>query len=217
MDDPTRPSSGSKTPISTCDTIYLRNLRLSANVEPDAWGRRGKSQPIIINLQLHLDTTWSGISDDLQHSFSYGQMCKDLIFHIDAGNFDFNSLGDQLFQIASRWPGESVDCKLTLPKALLLVEEGLSLQFQIVKRAEDIWKFSKVEWHIKGLEPACIIGVNAHERLEKQTVNVELHFSEEEEQNPFKSQQIDPWRWRSLVTEVNKVHQQQINLLRKPC
>lgn len=131
MDDAPRPSSGSKPPITNCDTIYLRNLRLSANVEPDAWGRCGKSQPVIINLQLHLDTSRSGISDNLQHSFSYGQMCKDLMFEVDGGNFDFNSLGDQLFQVASRWLGESVDCKLTLPKALLLVEEASAFDFRL--------------------------------------------------------------------------------------
>lgn len=205
MDDAFQLTSGPKSPLSDRDTIYLRNLRLSANVEPDAWGRRGKSQPVIINLQLHLDTSTSGISDNLEYSFSYGQMCKDVISVMDGGTYDFNSLGNQLFRIASRWPGESVDCMLTLPKALLMVEEGLSVRFQIFKLAEEVWRFFRVEWYIKGLKTTCIIGVNAHERLEKQTVNVELRFSEEGEYNPFDPQRFNPWCWRDMVAEVNKV------------
>ena len=216
MDDTAQPTSGSKPPLTSRDAIYLRNLRLSANVEPDAWGRSGKSQPVVINLQLHLDTSRSGISDSLQNSFSYGQMCKDVISAVDGRTCDFNSLGIQLFMVASRWPGGSVDCKFTLPKMLLLVEEGLSFRFQIVRRAEEVPRFSNVEWSIKGLKASCIIGVNAHERLEKQTVIVELHFFDRGEHELFDLQQPNPWGWRSLVTEVNKVHNHSSILCRSP-
>ena len=214
MGDGIQSSNELSFPVAACDAIYLRNLRLSAEVEPDAWSRYGKSQPVIINLQLHLDTSRSGISDDLQYSFSYGQMYKDVSSAIDGGRFDYVSLVTELIKAAWHWPGKSVDCRVMLPKALLRVEEGISLQFQMVKLAGEAWTLSTIDWSIKGLKTACIIGVNAHERLEKQTVNVEIHFHKERdalaELHP--PQDIGPWRWRSLVAEVHKVYHPSFNL-----
>lgn len=193
-----------RAPLPNLDTIYLRNLRLSANVGPDAWGRFGKSQPIVINLQLHLDTSKSGASDDLQHSFSYGQMYKDVITTIDGKDLTvICGIRQSICEVASKWPGNSIHCSITLPKSLLGVDEGLGLHFQITRPAEKGWKFSGAQWSIKGLKTACIIGLNEHERHEKQTVNVDVEFLEDYES--WFRRDAQPDNWRGLVKTLHEV------------
>ena len=42
------------------------------------------------------------------------------------------------------------------------------------------WRMERHAWAIKGLRAACIIGVNAHERLEKQIVAVDVGFGRDD-------------------------------------
>lgn len=160
------------------DTIYVRNLRLAAVFERDAWGRPGKTQPVIICLQLHMDTSHTGNSDDLQHSFSYGQICKDLTSAVDAKDFvDIDRLTNALCETARPWPGQEIYGQVLLPKAFLRVDGGLRKHFGLFKKPDGEWGMLEDRWAVEGIKAACIIGVNAHERLEKQTVNVDLAVS----------------------------------------
>ena len=193
-------SSGAAAAIE--DTIYLRNLRLSAIVGPDAWGRTGKSQPVVICIQLHLDTSQTGISDDLQHSFSYGQMCKVITSTVDGNNFgDIDHLTSELGKAAQLWPGKTIHGQVMLPKALLRVDGGFGKDFVLAKQPLGEWMVPVHRWVIKGIKAACIIGVNAHERLEKQAVNIDVSVSGKELVQGFLTNE----QWRALVKQVLEV------------
>ena len=189
-------SSRSATAIE--DTIYLRNLCLSAVVGLDAWGRPGKSQPVIMRIQLHIDTTQTGISDDLKHSFSYGQMCKDIITAIDGNEFrSILELMSCMGTAADLWPGQTITGHIVLPKAFLRVSGGLSVNFVLSKHSSSQWNLSTHELAVKGIEAACIIGINPHERLEKQAVSIDLIAT-------MKKLFVPVERWQALVKEVLK-------------
>ena len=179
-------------PKMPMDTILLRNFRFSAVIGPDAWSRLNKPQPIVLTLKLLFDTTSAGASDEIAHTFSYGQMCKDVTVLSDSHFSSIDELIDHLVSIASAksWPGESLQISLVAPKALLRVEGGLSRELTLQKRWHEIggsqsaaWHWVRHAWLIKQVKVACIIGVNPHERLEKQQVSINLDFCGEFEKS----------------------------------
>ena len=191
---------------SDFDTIYLRNLQLSAVVGPDAWGRDNKPQPVVLSLRLCRDTLRACVSDQILDTFSYGQMCKEVTAAIDGKKFP--NLDDIVFIVeglSEQWAGESLHCHVTLPKGLLRVHSGLS-QEAVMQRLyhEDKdhvkdWRLISWRWRLRSIRTACIIGVNPHERyvstltreqgadseiyyrLEKQTVSIDLCIPKKKE------------------------------------
>lgn len=163
------------------DTISLRNFHMTAAIGPDAWNRLGKLQPVVLTLKLLIDTTSAGKSDEIEHTFSYGQMCKDVA--VLSGKH-FRSVDDLMRHlvataISAQWPGESLQVSLVAPKALLRVEGGLGREVALRKqllREPPTWTWERQVWLIKQLKVACIIGVNPHERLEKQQVTIDLEI-----------------------------------------
>ena len=163
------------------DTISLRNFHMTAAVGPDAWNRSGKLQPIVLTLKLLIDTTSAGKSDEIGHTFSYGQMCKDVA--LLSGNH-FRSIDDLMHHllataVSAQWPGDSLQISLVAPKALLRVEGGLGREVTLRKQLlgeQPTWTSDRQMWLIKQLKVACIIGVNPHERLEKQQVIIDLEI-----------------------------------------
>ena len=169
------------------DTIYLRDLCFSAVVGPDAWNRPDKAQPITLSLQLQLDTSNASTSDELAHTFSYGHICKDISTKLDGETFSsLNQLAVGVADLANNWPGEVLSVQAWAPKGLLRVEGGLGREV-LLRRVEIIdtgfrhlqWRVDTLGWLIKGLKLACIIGVNPHERLEKQNISIDLKLPEE--------------------------------------
>ena len=167
------------------DTIWLRNFHMKAVVGLDAWNRPGKPQPIMLTLKLMIDTTSAGTSDEIAHTFSYGQMCKDVDVLSDGHFRSLDDLTSNLARIAlaKQWPGESLEISLLAPKALLRVEGGLGREVTFRKQwmeigaaKQQIWGRERQTWLVKQLKVACIIGVNPHERLEKQQVTINLEF-----------------------------------------
>ena len=165
------------------DTISLRNFHTRAVIGPDAWNRPGKSQPIVLTLKLLVDTTSAGTSDEIEETFSYGQMCKDVAVLADGRLRSIDHLIKELSMIAldHKWPGESLQINVVAPKALLRVEGGLSREVTLRKQWIDnekqpVWDWKRQVWLIKQLKVACIIGVNPHERLEKQQVTIDLEI-----------------------------------------
>ncbi len=192
------------------DIISLRNFHLTAVIGRDAWSRPGKSQPIVLTLKLLIDTTVAGTSDEIAHTFSYGQMCKDLTLLSDGHFSNVDDFIISLVSIASskRWPGKSIQISLVVPKALLRVEGGLGREVVLRKNCVDdgaaeqhIWAWEGQAWLVKQLKVACIIGVNPHERLEKQqvTINLEILGDYEEQDEEGKSP------WATLVSRVCNV------------
>lgn len=201
----------STSPAHQFDTVYLRNLHLSAIIGPDAWNRADKLQPIVLSLQLQIDTTTAGITDNIAKTFSYGQLCKDVTAKLNGQNFmSIDHFTSELAGLADNWPGETLNMQVLAPKALLRVEGGFGRHF-FLRRVETKnsgwknwnWHVGSHEWVVQGLKLACIIGVNPHERLEKQNLSIDLRILGEAEVVDY-TQQIKGGfdTWRRLVKEI---------------
>ena len=155
-------------------SVTLRALRTSAIIGVDAWSRSSKAQPLVLDLALSLDTSTAGSLDDITQSWSYGLMCKDVLAAVEGQ--DFGSIDDLIARVstvAQNWPGEKLDMEVRAPKALLRCDEGLAREVGF-ERVQNEWRRVRQGWSVKGLRVACVIGVNAHERLQKQDVIVGL-------------------------------------------
>ena len=200
------------------DIISLRNFHMTSVIGLDAWNRPNKSQPIVLTLKLLTDTTPAGISDEIAHTFSYGQMCKDATVLSDGIFRSIDDLTDSLVGIvlAKNWPGETLHISCNAPKALLRVEGGLGRNItlrrkQVENEATNIqsWNCERQSWLVKDLKVACIIGVNPHERLEKQQVAISLEILSEhgkDEGYYYKQQDVEEGSvWAILVSQVCSV------------
>ena len=199
------------------DAISLRNLHMTAVIGPDAWNRPGKPQPIVLTLKLMIDTTPAGTSDEIAHTFSYGQMYKDVTALSDRHFHSIDEITSTLVNIAGsrEWPGESLQISLFAPKALLRVEDGLGREVTLQKQQiesgaakKQIWGAMMHSWLIKKLQVACIIGVNPHERLEKQHVMINLKILAEqgmEEEFYGNQNQGQKILWATLVSRICNV------------
>ncbi|KAL8753765.1 MAG: hypothetical protein Q9199_004813 [Rusavskia elegans] len=197
---------------SQLDTIYLRNLNIAAVIGPDAWGRKDKVQPIILNIRVKIDTSTSSTSDDINDTFSYGQMSKEITSQLDGKTFNnLQHLITVLTTFAAFWPGEDTKLQALAPKALLRVEGGLEVTHTIRKKdryeengVPQVRHVDTRSYSIKGLKLACIIGVNKHERLVKQSVNVDLRLPAIDPRT-FEAKEGPSENWRTLVNRVCEV------------
>ncbi|KAI4106330.1 MAG: hypothetical protein LQ339_003067 [Xanthoria mediterranea] len=197
---------------SQLDTIYLRNLNIAAVIGPDAWGRKDKVQPIILNIRIKIDTSTSSTSDDINDTFSYGQMSKEITSQLDGKTFsNLQHLITVLTTFAAFWPGEDTKLQALAPKALLRVEGGLEVTHSIRKKdryeengVPQVRHVDTRSYSIKGLKLACIIGVNKHERLVKQSVNVDLRLPAIDPRT-FEAKEGPSENWRTLVNRVCEV------------
>lgn len=195
------------------DTIYLRDFQLSAVIGLDAWNRPGKSQPITLSLQLQLDTSSASTSDDITHTFSYGHICKDVTANLDGKIFhSLNDLVIGITDLANNWPGEILKVQAVAPKGVLRVDGGYGREV-VLRRVEVIdkgfmhlqWRVDTLGWFIKGLKLACIIGVNPHERLERQNVCIDLKLPGEMERPEVDFHKGGFDNWRNLVKRICEV------------
>lgn len=187
---------------------------MTAVIGPDAWNRAGKPQPIVLTLKLFIDTTYAGTSDEIAHTFSYGQIRNDVSVLSDGHFRSIDDLASSLVRIAlaKNWPGESLQISLLAPKALLRVEGGLGREVTLRKQwienggaRQQIWGWERHAWLVKTLKVACIIGVNPHERLEKQqvTINLEILGERGKDEGDYKEQNGEgKGPWRTLVARV---------------
>lgn len=193
------------------DTIFLRNLQVSAVIGPDAWNRPDKPQPVLLSLQLQIDTTAAGNSDNIKNTFSYGQICKDITAKLDGKTFaSIDHLTSDLAGLADNWPGETLRLRALAPKGMLRVEGGFGREL-FLRRVETKthgwktlnWHVGSHEWVIQGLKLSCIIGVNPHERVEKQNVAIDLRMLGETEVADYTLQIKGGFEmWRRLVKRV---------------
>lgn len=196
---------------SHLDTLHLRQLQLSAVIGPSAWNQPDRPQPIILCLQLQLDTTSVGNSDDFENAFSYSQICQDVVSKLDGKTFtSIDHLTSDLAGLADNWPGDTLKLQAMAPKALLRVEGGFGKEL-FLKRIETEthdsktvnWHVVSHEWVVKDLKVACIIGVRPHERLEKQNLNISLRILGEAEVADYALQMKGGFdTWRKFVKRV---------------
>ena len=204
-------------PPQFLDTILLRGLRLTTTFLADAWGRQSKVQPITLDIALSLDTTSAASTDDIDATFSYGTLCSSITSKISEGSFFFSldDLTSILTSFAEDWPGEALKIHVVAPKAILRAEGGLSREIFLKRRSNAVsggpiafskWHLEQHFWAIKGLKLACIIGVNAHERLEKQAVVLDVDIGGEEDESLYEKQTKDGHAmWRCLGKRICEV------------
>lgn len=189
------------------DVIYLRNLQLSAVVGDDAWGRSGKSQPVMLSLRLHRDTLLAGNSDDVLDTFSYGRMCKDVTAAVDGKNFvGLGAINSVVGQLAETWAGESLECQALLPKGLLRVEGGFGRNTVMRRYGPNQWRPLSSQWTVQRIKAACIIGVNPHERLYKQAVSIDVRVPDKGEGLEYDPSSVENHKmWRMVAHETLQV------------
>lgn len=133
---------------------------------------------------------------------------------------DFGSLDglvEGIARLAEQWPGEELRIEAKAPKALLRVEGGLG-RVVCLRRGKGKegdgkgreWCIQSQAWMIRGLKIPCIIGVNPHERLEKQTVVVEFitqcqSDTDSEDQPLIQQARGGGEIWRGMVKRVCEV------------
>lgn len=193
------------------DTVFLHNLQLSAVIGPDAWNRPDKLQPIILSLQLQIDNSSAGNVDDIRNIFSYSKICNDVMAKLNSKTFmSIDHLTSELAGLADNWPGEALKMQALAPKGMLRVEGGFGREFSL-KRIETKtnnskslnWQVGSHEWVIKGLNLACIIGVNPHEWLEKQNISIDIRIQGEAEAADYTLQiKGGIETWRQLVQRI---------------
>ncbi|MCJ1389162.1 trifunctional dihydropteroate synthetase [Xylographa bjoerkii] len=194
------------------DIIFLRNLRLSAVVGIDAWGRAGKAQPIILSISLQKNLANAAAQDDINQTVSYGRMCKDVMKHVeDTISFgDLLTFNTMLANVASLndWGGGNMDILTILPTASLKAEGGLGLITGFLGDEVRTLVDSSIKFLVKDMKLYCIIGVNPHERHSKQLVVVNLTIQEARSRDHVRdTRRIDGHisNWQFLLQDVIEV------------
>jgi dihydroneopterin aldolase len=157
------------------DTIYLRQLSLTTTIAPgDVWSRTGKPTPVQLSVQLRLPSralAAPASSDDVEETISYGILAKRLTGAIAAQKDGFGTLKhfaefvrDEAMGLA-RGKNAEVDVEALLGEGLLL---ATGLGILLGTNAKEGIMF------VDELRVACVVGVNPHERLQKQWVVINL-------------------------------------------
>jgi FolB domain-containing protein len=190
------------------DAVLLRNLHFELAVGIDAWHRRGKPQPVSLSLEIGSGVAIrnAAAGDDVSKALDYGKLYKLIYGKLTTSNAQFrdvHALHDAVRNcIASN---VCVKMEISLPKALLRAEGGLT--YARVEEYKDDYLLPIETLSIRGIRCACIIGVNPHERVEKQIVIVDVIFSEalEGASNAATAQKIPFDRYHAITTSVVEV------------
>jgi FolB domain-containing protein len=190
------------------DAVLLRNLHFELAVGIDAWHRRGKPQPVSLSLEIGSGVAIrnAAAGDDVSKALDYGKLYKLIYGKLTTSNAQFrdvHALHDAVRNcIASN---VCVKMEISLPKALLRAEGGLT--YARVEEYKDDYLLPIETLSIRGIRCACIIGVNPHERVEKQVVIVDVIFSEalEGASNAATAQKIPFDRYHAITTSVVEV------------
>ncbi|PGH01231.1 dihydroneopterin aldolase [Helicocarpus griseus UAMH5409] len=191
--------STNKTPRAY-DTIQLRNASFPFPIsfDPDAWGRHGKPQPATFSVRISYPRSLmqqSGDKDDVSLTLSYGDLYRTVeadLQSLTTGNNGSlkgvtlddvaTAIGDAGHRLARGAIGQAevtgepdvvgleVDVSIYLPKAILKADQGLT--YRVVTQAGELEP--RITCRVDGLRCNCIIGVNPHERENKQAVVVSL-------------------------------------------
>ncbi|KAI9873209.1 MAG: trifunctional dihydropteroate synthetase [Pleopsidium flavum] len=171
------------------DIIYLRNLHLNAIIGPDRWHRSGKAQPIVLSLRLEHELLPAAAKDDVAKTLNYGTLCQEVtqFFKDNTGRWVLHEFAFEVCRLVMYWMVKVTDAneqerkvrvEILLPKGALRVEDGVGVELSMTGSNVD----SQVLM-VKELKVPCIIGVNPHERVEKQTVVIDLKMKRVREED----------------------------------
>ena len=174
-------------------SIFLKNMQLQAIVGTDAWGRPEKAQPVILSIRAFRPVQ---AGDDIDDTLNYSKMSKDVMDVVTAtdagGGFpSVTELASAIWRLRDEWKVDGMTVEIQLPKAVLRADKGLTSTVAYT-RGEPGPIVNEVR--IEGLKTSCIIGVNPHERLEKQRVEVNVSFEYDGDARLARSHASAQWR-----------------------
>jgi len=171
---------------STTDIVFVDTLHSSATIGPDCWGRI-RAQPINVSIYLHLEQSYldiSGQTDNVLDTVNYGRLTKVISTLLDTPRseddpYSIDSLilaiGKQAFELSDADGVEEVRIVLGIPKMILLAV-NFSIEATVSRMDPSVLTSKRVLVH--DLVVPVVIGVNGHERRERQRVVVNIIFYE---------------------------------------
>jgi dihydroneopterin aldolase len=187
------------------NTVFLKDMPFMLPVGGDAWHREGKLQPVNITLRVNHVTSINdaAASDDISKSLDYGKLFKTIQRNLDAcKNYaNVREIAEHVLPSITM-PGIIALVQIQLPKGALRAEGGLRYDLEQYSDPESLVQYETL--HIRGIKCACIIGVNPHERREKQMVIVHLTFPGESKDLP--KPEITQSEASAAVIAVEKFH-----------
>lgn len=210
-------SSDTQIPL---DNIHLRNIQLplAVTVGRDAWHRDDKPQPATISLRIGYPSSLiasASETDTVAQTLDYGKLYRAIEANIA------QSPGMNLFGLSSaiRVPAmllvqetlesagfsdptndyflwRETEIFIHLPKAILRAEQGIRYRTFHLGAVREEHDFT-----IEGIRCYCIVGINPHERREKQAVVVTLSFSFSNFKNTFRFLDV----YQELAQDVAEV------------
>jgi dihydroneopterin aldolase/2-amino-4-hydroxy-6-hydroxymethyldihydropteridine diphosphokinase/dihydropteroate synthase len=165
---------------SSSDVVYLKNVQLRAVVGPEAWHRPGRQQPVLVSVKMPTSINEAGDLDDVTNGILSKSITK-----LFSGKPEFASLRELAERVAHAALIEgngkdSMHITALLPEALLLADGlGISARFRAAKNKDGSSNLHTEQQtlFVKDLRLNCILGVNPHERIEKQPVIINIEFN----------------------------------------
>lgn len=156
------------------DKVVVKGVKFEAVVGLDLWHRPNKLQPV--ELEVHL-TPPGGLEaaaqeDAVAYTIDYGKLYKSLRAVVFDQKFDGIT---QLYQAIKTSLPETTSwhINIALPKAILAANNGLCVTW--TGHVDESGPSSVMQvMMVRDIECRCIIGVNSHERLEKQRLGITI-------------------------------------------
>lgn len=175
---------------SGADEIHVRNLSANMLVGVDAWGRR-KEQPVRVSITIRLAESFdkAASSDNVEEAtVNYGSLSKRVLQFLNACapiHIGLSTLMNQVDSTIDLITSAAVDAQIVeivLPKASAL---GSGVRLQGCHFLNDVNHNVMSFIHIEDLKIPAIIGLNAHERIAKQLLVVNIWVSPAELASPL--------------------------------
>lgn len=174
-------------------TVSVRNLSCTSSAALDAWGRPGKSQPLLVSASVSFRQPFAtaSASDSVTggDTVHYGEMSKEILAAVKRGTDSSLSaqLGTACAVLTGKREGSKVlmdktkvkafDVRLLLPKASLM-GEGVSLRTLAVLGEEGRTERYGCVLKLHRLRVPVLVGVNANERERKQIVVADVEIDQ---------------------------------------
>lgn len=210
------------------DVVSVTGLQLrTAALEADLWQRTAVDQPVVCSLAVECDVLAEAEHDRLlADSLNYGAVAKALQAHV--ARLDLESdpaapapavalevLAEQLARVVLvECHAPNVALQLERPRALLSAEAvGVKIYRTRTRGPADdaaavVTAVAEVpdSLYVRRLSRQIIIGLNPQERLDEQTVLVDLEFTADPTDTLLADMPRPGWRgWRGAVKRVENV------------
>jgi dihydroneopterin aldolase len=175
------------------NTVFLNDIPFLLPVGRDAWHREGKPQLVFVSLWVENVKSMidAAASDDVSKCLDYGKLYKSIKARLENTVYYSNPREVTEHVLACIPDPDTISrAQLRLPKAHLRAEDGF---VYTCEQSSDRGFLTLSETLcIKKIKCACIIGVNPHERREKQIVVMHLTFKGDSRTHEEKEEKVDP-------------------------